>query len=92
MRHRLYREDCTFRRGAYLKDLELLGRDLTQTILVDNSPLSIAQPENAILCSRCVNGSNILYSVVNPTRRSPLLIGRPSLTASSTNLLTLSST
>lgn len=41
--------------GAYLKDLTNLGRELPRSILVDNSPLSIAQPENSILCSRYVS-------------------------------------
>lgn len=34
--HRLYRSSCRMRKGAYVKDLSKLGRDLTKTIIVDN--------------------------------------------------------
>lgn len=50
-RHRLFREHCVFHRGSYVKDLSRLGRDPTQTIIVDNSPMSYSfQPENAVPC------------------------------------------
>ena len=35
---RLYRDSCTFRRGIYLKDLNMIGKDLTKTVIVDNLP------------------------------------------------------
>ena len=48
--HRLYREHCTPLEGCYTKDLRTLGRDLSSTILVENTPLSFCyQPSNAIL-------------------------------------------
>ena len=48
---RLYRESCTEYRGSYVKDLRRLGRDLKNTIIVDNSPMAYQfQPENAIPC------------------------------------------
>ncbi len=36
--HRLYRDSCLQVQGNYLKDLNVLGRDLSQVLLVDNSP------------------------------------------------------
>lgn len=38
IQHRLYRDSCLCVEGNYLKDLHVLGRDLKQTLLVDNSP------------------------------------------------------
>lgn len=49
VRWRLFREACCPYEGSYVKDLQCLGRDLAQTIIVDNSPHSyIFQPENAL--------------------------------------------
>ncbi|KAM8874545.1 CTD small phosphatase-like protein 3 [Spinachia spinachia] len=37
-RHRLYQDDCACVLGHYIKDLSILGRDLGQTVVLDNAP------------------------------------------------------
>lgn len=56
IRTRLFRESCVYYEGNYVKDLSLLDRDLSKTIIVDNSPASyIFHPENAIDCSSFID-------------------------------------
>ncbi|KAL5120086.1 Nuclear envelope morphology protein 1 [Pleosporales sp. CAS-2024a] len=46
---RYYRQHCTFRNGAYIKDLAQVEPDLSKVMILDNSPLSyIFHPDNAI--------------------------------------------
>jgi len=42
IKHRLYRQHCTECRGAFFKELGLLGRPMARCLLVDNSPISVA--------------------------------------------------
>lgn len=37
---RLYRQSCTFRNGAYIKDLSSVEPDLSKVMILDNSPMS----------------------------------------------------
>jgi Dullard-like phosphatase family protein len=46
---RLFREHCSLINTTFVKDLQRLGRDLKNIVIVDNSPLSYAlHPENGL--------------------------------------------
>jgi len=67
IQHRLYRDSCTIHHGNYVKDLSHLGRDLKDTIIVDNSPASyLFHPENAIGVSTFIDDMSdreLLYAL-----------------------------
>ena len=58
--HRLFREHCyVTAEGVYVKDLRMMGRDLSSVILVDNAAYSYAfQLENAVPILPYYKGKN----------------------------------
>lgn len=67
VRSRLFREHCVFHNGNYVKDLNQMGRDIKQIIIVDNSPASyLFHPENAIPCESFIDdmSDRELYDMV----------------------------
>jgi len=53
---RYYRQHCTFRHGAYIKDLSSVEPDLSKVMILDNSPLSyMFHQDNAIPIEGWIN-------------------------------------
>lgn len=50
--HRLYREHCQISKLSHTKDLSLLGRDLSKTIIVDNLAENFLLQRNNGICIR----------------------------------------
>lgn len=77
VRWRLFRESCFPYEGNYVKDLSCLGRDLSQTIIVDNSPHSyVFQPANAVPISTFIDNMDDqelleLLPVLNELEHAP---------------------
>ena len=56
VRHRLFRESCYLYQGNYVKDLTSLGRPMSSTVIIDNSPHSyVFQPQNALPVSSFID-------------------------------------
>ncbi|UPL01442.1 hypothetical protein LCI18_012376 [Fusarium solani-melongenae] len=53
---RYYRQHCTFRQGAFIKDLSSVESDLSNVMILDNSPLSyLFHQDNAIPIQGWIN-------------------------------------
>ena len=49
--YRLFRNHCVNSDGVFIKDLGLLGRDLSSVVMIDNAAISFKrQPKNGIEC------------------------------------------
>ena len=59
--HRLYRQHTQYDDGVYVKDLNILGRDLTKTIIIDNIKENFERQER--------NGIEILTWTCDPKDR-----------------------
>lgn len=53
---RYYRQHCTFRNGAYIKDVGQVEPDLSKVMILDNSPISYTFHEGKLTCETiCVS-------------------------------------
>lgn len=48
---KLYRQHCTLRNGAYIKDISQVEPDLSKVMIVDNSPVSYIFHEGKVYAS-----------------------------------------
>ncbi|CAD8076810.1 unnamed protein product [Paramecium sonneborni] len=56
---RLYRESCTNIKGGLTKNLNILGRNLKEVLIIDNSQMSfLFQPENGFLIKDFISDKN----------------------------------
>ena len=56
---RLFRNQCILSDGVYVKDLGLLGRDLSKVVMIDNAATSFKfQPTNGIECTAFIDDKN----------------------------------
>jgi CTD nuclear envelope phosphatase 1 len=53
---RYYRQHCTYRQGAYIKDLSSVEPDLSKVMILDNSPLSYLFHEGGCTAVRLFSG------------------------------------
>ncbi|KND88416.1 Nuclear envelope morphology protein 1 [Tolypocladium ophioglossoides CBS 100239] len=64
---RYYRQHCTYRQGAYIKDLSSVEPDLSKVMILDNSPLSYLFHEGKPRRSRYNNAIPIQGWINDPT-------------------------
>lgn len=65
---RYYRQHCTFRHGAFIKDLSSVEPDLSKVMILDNSPLSYMFHQG--------QSSPELQAMTNSPRSRPWPLGR----------------
>merc|ERR1712137_335024 len=59
IKHRLYRNNCTFSGNAFVKDLSRLGRVLNRTLIIDNSEYAFKfHPNHSILIESWFDNRN----------------------------------
>lgn len=63
---RYYRQHCTFRHGAFIKDLSSVEPDLSKVMILDNSPLSYmfhqGKQSSHVLCRPFLGSSQLTES------------------------------
>ena len=66
-KHRLFRDDCLMINGTFIKNLELLNKNLKDVIIIDNSSKSfLLHPQNGIKIKSFINDLNdkeLLYLI-----------------------------
>ena len=66
-KHRLFRDDCLLINGTFIKNLDLLNKNLKNVIIIDNSSKSfLLHPENGIKSKSFINDLNdkeLLYLI-----------------------------
>jgi len=72
--HRLFRDHSTIIGNEYIKDLSLIGRELSKTIIIDNTPENFRlQKENGISIKTFTNeiiGDRCLLELIAPLKKT----------------------